>query len=186
MDRRKAKTRRAVQEALYALLERKRYSQITVQDILDEADIGRSTFYAHYQGKESLLAQIVDDICVHAAAPAAPETAHDFTNRTDPASVVEHVLRHVQEREHGIRALMSSEAIGMFERYLRESLARQADAALPRRPSGAAGTVERDLLVNHIAGSLVELVLWWARDGFAADPRRLAESYVALVSPIFA
>ena len=185
MDRRTRKTRQAVHAAFYALLERKRYAQITVQDILDEADIGRSTFYAHYRGKDSLLAEIVDDICTHAVAPIEPEARHDFTHRTDPSSIVEHMLRHIQERESGVRAAMASEGVDTFTRHLRESLARQADTALPARPSGAAGTVDRAFLVNHVAGSLVEVVIWWAREGFASDARVLAKCYVALVRPIF-
>src|SRR5918996_3826094 len=55
MDRRAARTRRALHGALMSLILRKGYEAITVQDIIDEADVGRSTFYAHYTGKEDLL-----------------------------------------------------------------------------------------------------------------------------------
>ena len=55
IDRRAARTRRALHEALIALILRKGYEATTIQDIIDEADIGRSTFYAHYAGKEELL-----------------------------------------------------------------------------------------------------------------------------------
>jgi AcrR family transcriptional regulator len=50
MDRRAARTRRALHGALMSLILRKGYEAITVQDIIDEADVGRSTFYAHYTG----------------------------------------------------------------------------------------------------------------------------------------
>src|SRR5260370_4624614 len=55
MDRRSARTRRALHEALISLILRKGYDAITVQEIIDQADIGRATFYAHYRGKEDLL-----------------------------------------------------------------------------------------------------------------------------------
>jgi AcrR family transcriptional regulator len=51
MDRRAARTRRALHGALMSLILRKGHEAITVQDIVDEADVGRSTFYAHYAGK---------------------------------------------------------------------------------------------------------------------------------------
>lgn len=185
MKRRTAKTKKAVHEAFFTLLESKRYAQITVQNILDVADISRSTFYAHYGCKEDLLAEVVDEICEHAASPTEPEARHDFTNRTDETSMVEHVLRHVRERESGVRAIMRSEGFDRFARYLRESLVRQADAAIPNEPGGAAGGIDRSFLLNHIAGSLVEVIGWWAREGFATDERTLAESYVALMRPLF-
>src|SRR5260370_6047850 len=55
MDRRSARTRRALHEALISLILRKGYDGITIQEIIDEADVGRATFYAHYRGKEDLL-----------------------------------------------------------------------------------------------------------------------------------
>src|SRR5258708_24940011 len=53
--RRVARTRRALHEALIRLIKRKGYDALTVQEIIDEADIGRATFYAHYRGKDDLL-----------------------------------------------------------------------------------------------------------------------------------
>src|SRR5713101_2891065 len=55
MDRRAARTRRSLHQALIALILRKGYDAITVQEIIDEADVGCATFYAHYRGKEDLL-----------------------------------------------------------------------------------------------------------------------------------
>ena len=55
IDRRVARTRRTLHEALIRLIMRKGYDALTVQEIIDEADIGRATFYAHYRGKDDLL-----------------------------------------------------------------------------------------------------------------------------------
>ena len=50
-DRRSRRTRQILGNALVELMLEKRYADITVQDILDRADVGRSTFYTHYTDK---------------------------------------------------------------------------------------------------------------------------------------
>ena len=53
-DRRTSRTRATLQQALFSLLEKNDYESITVADICDAANVGRSTFYAHFTGKDDL------------------------------------------------------------------------------------------------------------------------------------
>ena len=55
VDRRIQRTKKLLWDSLISLILRKGYDQITIQDIIDEANIGRSTFYSHYENKEQLL-----------------------------------------------------------------------------------------------------------------------------------
>jgi AcrR family transcriptional regulator len=54
-DRRVRRTQKLLHGALISLALEKNYDSITIQEILDRADIGRSTFYAHFKGKDELL-----------------------------------------------------------------------------------------------------------------------------------
>lgn len=55
IDRRVQKTKKILSESLIALILEKGYEQITIQEIIDKANVGRSTFYTHYENKEQLL-----------------------------------------------------------------------------------------------------------------------------------
>lgn len=54
-DRRTEKTRQSLLLALSELMQEKKYSNITIQEIIDKANVGRSTFYAHFETKDDLL-----------------------------------------------------------------------------------------------------------------------------------
>ena len=55
IDRRIQKTKKLLSEALISLILEKGYDIVTVQDIIDKANVGRSTFYAHFESKEQLF-----------------------------------------------------------------------------------------------------------------------------------
>lgn len=93
MDRRQLKTRQAIFSAFTKLLETKRYEKITVQEILDEANIGRSTFYAHFETKDEVL-----------------------------PSVFCHLLQHLQENDNNILGLLSCESSEIFCVILKTAL----------------------------------------------------------------
>jgi len=59
IDRRVARTRAMLEQALVSLVPKKGYEAITIEDICDAANIGRSTFYGHYTGKDDLMRRIV-------------------------------------------------------------------------------------------------------------------------------
>jgi AcrR family transcriptional regulator len=59
-DRRVQKTRKLLQDALIELVAEKGYESVSIREILDTANVGRSTFYAHFQDKDQLLHSILD------------------------------------------------------------------------------------------------------------------------------
>jgi len=62
LDRRKQYTRMVLKDSIMKLLKEKSISTITVKEICKEADINRSTFYAHYSDQYDLLEKIEEEI----------------------------------------------------------------------------------------------------------------------------
>src|SRR5436189_198695 len=64
LDRRVQRTRQLLQDALLAMVIEKGYDATTVQDIIDRANVGRATFYAHFPDKQTLLTSRLEDLRV--------------------------------------------------------------------------------------------------------------------------
>ena len=99
MDRRIQKTRTAILSAFERLLAEKRYEQITVQDIINEANIGRSTFYAHFETKDDLLRYTCRELFEHIFDEhLTSEISHDFSDENGSLDVMlTHILYHLKD-----------------------------------------------------------------------------------------
>lgn len=121
MDRRQRKTREAIFHAFTTLLSEKNYSQISVQEIIDAADIGRTTFYAHFETKDFLLKELCEELFNHIidTAMGLPHGHYHYSCGSAADSVFLHLLRHLQENDHNILGLLSSEKMKFFCGILR-------------------------------------------------------------------
>ena len=111
MDRRQKKTRDVIFSAFAELLSQKHYNQISVQEIIDAANVGRTTFYAHFETKDYLLKSLCEELFGHIidTAMGLPHGHYHYScgNKTD--SVFLHLVRHLQENDRNILELLSSE-----------------------------------------------------------------------------
>jgi len=161
MDRRQKKTRQAVYGAFTGLLAEKAYSAITVQEILDRANIGRSTFYAHFETKGDLLRSLCAEIFEHVfSEELQKETTHDFSGVHGTRAMITHILFHLQEHMAYLPGMLSGESgeifMDAFKGHLKE---------LFSRAGGAPGhSVPRDYMLNHMVCDFAETVRWWARN----------------------
>ena len=163
MDRRQQKTRKAVFEAFTGLLEKKPYSRISVQEIIDRANIGRSTFYAHFETKDELLRALCTEIFEHVFSDELErERTHDFSSRKkDGRGELTHILYHLDDSRPYIRSILSCESSEMFMKHFKEYLGKLFEGELEKYSSD----VPRDYMLNHMVCDFAETVRWWMDNG---------------------
>lgn len=181
MDRRMQKTRDSIFNAFSSLLAQKRYSKITVQNIIDEANIGRSTFYSHFETKDDLLKVLCSDIFDHVfEEELISEGSHDFSSANDDLEVkITHILYHLKDRERDIKGILSGESrelfLNVFKSYLEQVFIRFI-------PNNSLDRIPKEYIVNHIAGSFVETVKWWVQNDMAQSPEELTKYFFTVIS----
>ena len=179
MDRRQQKTRNAVFQAFSRLLESKQYSSITVQEILDEADIGRSTFYAHFETKDALLKAMCTEIFEHIFSHELhTERSHDFSKSDNGLrEKITHLLYHLRDNKGNVQGVLSGESGELFMRYFREYLTDM----FRQYPDSFTNGVPEDLALNHLVGSFADAVKWWMATGMKMPEEELADNYLKLI-----
>ena len=186
MDRRQQKTRTAIFSAFTSLLAEKSYSKITVQEIIDAANVGRTTFYAHFETKDDLLKELCEELFGHIIGSAmdCTHTHGLYSDGSAPESVFCHLLQHLQENDKNIIALLSCESSEMFLRFFKDSLNELVRSQFINQTRNANTDIPEDFLINHISGSFVEMVLWWIKGHRKQTPEDLDRYFRAVIEPI--
>jgi len=173
MDRRQKKTRNAIFRALQTLLERKAYSAVTVQEIIDEANIGRSTFYAHFETKDDLLRSLCSEIFYHVFTDMLPQE-EDTLDCRNLELKLGHILYHIKENKVNIGGIIAADGDGLFMAYFKQYLAQLFVRYRMLFPQ----EVPEDFLIHHLAGSFAETVRWWVARNMDATPEVVARYFM--------
>jgi len=171
VDPRVARTTQALGRALIELIQERDFGDVTVQNILDRAGVGRATFYAHYRNKEDVLHSSYER--VFAAFDRALEAPSRARPRLFP---VAEFLTHVDGMRGLVQALRSAgqldDAWALFAGSAARTIERRIECAV-----GHAAGVRRTLVGRMLAGALVEAVKWWQDHPSAATPAELDAAF---------
>lgn len=186
MDRRQQKTRAAIFSAFSTLLADKSYSKITVQEIIDTANVGRTTFYAHFETKDDLLKTLCEELFGHIIGSAmdCTHTHGLYSDKSAPESVFCHLLQHLQENDNNILGLLSCESSDLFLRYFKDSLNELIRTQFINQNRTTNPDIPQDFLINHISGSFVEMVLWWIKGHMKQTPEELDRYFRSVIEPV--
>ena len=176
-DRRVRRTRRTLRDAMVALVVERGYDRITVQDVLDRADVGRSTFYAHFRDKDALFLSCFDDLRddlrheLDVLAPDAPPP-----EPTRPVGVLfDHAYRH----QDIYRAVCGRSGGNVVTRHLQRLI-----ADMLREHLDAVGTrIPVEIVAEYHAGALFHVLGWWVRADFPYGPREMSRMCQEMTAP---
>ncbi|MDD3222891.1 MAG: TetR/AcrR family transcriptional regulator [Lachnospiraceae bacterium] len=179
MDRRQKKTRDAIFKAFNQLLDSKNFSNITVQEIIDEANIGRSTFYSHFETKDELLKAMCTDLFHHVfSEELAKEKTHDFSkSKAEANEQITHILYHLQDSKKEIKGLLSGDSGELFMRYFKEYLS----DVFKKYSKMLLKEIPQDYVFNYYVCSFSETVRWWICGEKAYTPEEVAMYYLRVV-----
>ncbi|HML67387.1 MAG TPA: TetR/AcrR family transcriptional regulator [Clostridia bacterium] len=183
MDRRQKRTKDAIFAAFGALLAKRSFAQITVQDIIDEANVGRSTFYTHFETKDDLLKEMCTNLFEHVVSETLnAELSHDFSSAEGNAeAIITHILYHLRDEKKNIIAMLTYESNELFLRYFREYLSVMIREYLLTGDTLLHQNVPESFLVNHISSAFVGMVQWWISCNLEQTPEELAGYFFCML-----
>ena len=181
MDRRQRKSREAIFAALTELLSQKDFHHITVGEIIQRADVGRATFYAHFETKDDLLKKLCGELFCHILDAARGEEHRHIFDCQAPDSVFLHLLQHLQKNDNHVLELLSGRNNEVFLRYFKENLRQLVESQLPLFAERKSDRLPEDFWVDHIAAAFVETVRWWVANGLREPPETVAEYFMLAV-----
>ena len=177
IDARVRKTRDALGDALVNLMQEKSFDSITVQDVLDRANVGRSTFYSHFSDKDDLLMSDADEFFESMAM--ALSRHGDKSDRVFP---VNEFFQHLIEAKTFVEALRSSGRMNDNMELAQGHFARGIEQRFAELPRGATIPAhERSVRAFAHAGALLSLMKWWIDRGMKESPDEMDKLFHRMV-----
>ena len=178
IDRRAARTRELLNQALVDLGAAHGVDDIDVSDLVEAAGIGRSTFYSHYSSKEDFLIRSFVGMI-----GACERMENDkFPERTSLAPA-HHLFGHIYSAQdfaaQFAKSVVSVPMLAAGEAKLRAIV----DDNLKRRMSDWDAPRRHETAV-YVAAGLIGLLRWWMATGFTRTPAQMEAAFVRLSESI--
>ncbi len=177
-DRRIQRTRQLLLNALIELILDKGYETITVQDIIDRANVGRSTFYFHFQDKEDLLLSGFENL---------RDMFEGFHNHPSPETTAwsfsRALFQHFEEQRPAFKALLGKQTgavvLNQFQKALTAMLKEHFQAMFPKKKQ----PIPLDIFVQYMVGTFLGLLTWWLDNDISYSGEQMNEYYQKLTEP---
>lgn len=184
IDRRVQKTLQSLHQALIALMLEKGYDAITVQDIIDRANVGRSTFYSHFLGKEQLLQAGLNDLHKTLLADSRAMHAQGVGEKHLPFAFSMKLFEHVHDYLAVYRAMLGEQASAIILNRMQALLADLVRYDIAKRALAAGeSAIPPAAVVQFVTGALISIMSWWVDEKQSYTPAQVDQIFRQLTLP---
>ena len=209
IDRRVQRTRQLLQKALSELILEKDYEKVTVQDVIDRANVGRSTFYAHFQDKDQLLHSILDYL--NELFEQHKERVLDVTKKSgnvghmDAGPVFSPTLslfQFVGQNHRFFKAMLGNRGYGIFAKPIYDYVFAHIHGIFTEpvhtdvvtrlhgqfntlRPRETFGSLESAIAAHYFVSALMGILVWWVEKDMPCSAEEIDRLFRELAMPGF-
>jgi AcrR family transcriptional regulator len=183
-DRRIQKTEALLRDALISLIREKAYDSIVVKEILDRANVGRTTFYTHFRDKDELLASSIREILCSARLTQLPAAKYEKILRFS-LPVFEYLEQHRHSHGRASGTMNDARSRAVLHEHLQSVLVEliSDDVKQVQGTRTTIGQMPSDVLTNYVASTFVLVLNWWVDTDSPLAANEVNDLYRALVFP---
>jgi len=160
-QRNRLRTRGQIQSAIYQLLQEKSYTEMSIQDIVDQADVGRGTFYLHFKDKDEAVWSLIEkglketDFLAHQAFEQDPSTV-TFEK------AIQNIFHHVEQNKRFYEIMLGDKGNAAIALRVQDWLAKdiEKEASILNIPALITG-VPLPVAAQYMSGAITRLAIWW-------------------------
>lgn len=178
-DRQVQRTRELLQKAMIDLIKEQSYDAITIQNIVERANVGRTTFYLHFNSKDELFMSCHEHIVSQFnAGPLYPHplSRQELLSSETPVGMIA-AYQHLKAAWLQLSQVFQGKDGTLILRRMRDWSAKEIENNLTAAFTEADSTIPLDLLANYLAGAQIALVQWWMEKRQPHTPEDIAHTF---------
>jgi AcrR family transcriptional regulator len=170
--------------ALFSLIREKDFDSIVVKEILDRANVGRSTFYAHFRDKDELLVSGMHDMLRSVQATVPPSSGKDRQNIIWFSLPI---FEHINQHRHAGKVRIGTRGRTIIHEHLQKVLAALIASDIKQNLKArrkAIAQIPLDLFVQYVASTFILVLNWWMEHKSPLSSGEINDLFRSLISPV--
>ena len=193
-DRRVRRTRRALREAMLDLMEEKGYDQVTIEELTERADIGRTTFYLHYSAKQDLLleqfGELLDQLVVQLSQiplSSWQQARESFTVEEHPSQPICMIFQHAADNKDLYQIVLQGEGVDQASDRLQVIMTNAVNTFLSHKLGEESDQltlqIPIELFGNYFAGAMLGVIKWWLEADMPYTSQEMEDIFFQMFLP---